>query len=204
MPCRRHDRLLSKPFDPFKLVETIEVQLSGGRTAPAPEPFEAWPRCPSRRRFVSASRSRAGCRPKMLAIVIDRPSLLKRCLGNGRAAEKLLVKFHARLGAELNEINDGRGRRDSAQFGTLCAPAEGGGRQPVGRAACAVSGELESSAAAATSARPATLWQDSNTKVGGSCTKCLPLVRRDAPERTDAVLAETVLSEKFHACLDCR
>jgi signal transduction histidine kinase/CheY-like chemotaxis protein/HPt (histidine-containing phosphotransfer) domain-containing protein len=92
---------ICKPFDPFKLVETIEAHLAV-RDGCAPalpqvthvhEPSAA--ELPSEAEFEANNDSSA---------VIDRPSLLKRCLGKPELADKLLVKLHARLGTDLYEI----------------------------------------------------------------------------------------------------
>jgi CheY-like chemotaxis protein/HPt (histidine-containing phosphotransfer) domain-containing protein len=92
---------ICKPFDPFKLVETIEAHLAvrdGSapdlpQVKPAPEPSAA--ESPSETDFEANDDS---------STVIDRPSLLKRCLGKPELADKLLVKLHARLGTDLYEI----------------------------------------------------------------------------------------------------
>ena len=92
---------ICKPFDPFKLVETIEAHLAlrDGTAPELPQVAQALvpgaAESPSEVEFDANDDSSA---------VIDRPSLLKRCLGKPELADKLLVKLHARLGTDLYEI----------------------------------------------------------------------------------------------------
>ncbi len=182
---------ICKPFDPFKLVETIEVQLSATEGA-APEPFEV-AQMPEPAAVVSAVEAEQDP-AEDLAIVIDRPSLLRRCLGKAELADKLLVKLHARLGADLYEIKTAADAGDCDLLGRCAHRLKGAAANLSAEPLRAVSGDLEMLAKSGNIGAARDTLAKLKYESRRFLQETLPLVPATSPERTDAVLAETVLS----------
>jgi two-component system sensor histidine kinase/response regulator len=132
---------ICKPFDPFKLVETIELHLDGhvdsvAAAAPADEPAQQVPLvqpCPELE-FEMVENPTA---------IIDRPSLLKRCLGKAELADKLLLKLHTRLGSDLYEIKTAVDSGDCEQVARGAHRLKGAAANLSAEALRAAAAELE-------------------------------------------------------------
>jgi signal transduction histidine kinase/CheY-like chemotaxis protein len=131
---------ICKPFDPFKLVETIEAQLGAGdgsapdrpQIVPAAEPSP-----------VEQATDLLDESAEDVSTIIDRPSLLKRCLGKAELADKLLVKLHARLGTDLYEIKAAIDAGDSEQLARCAHRLKGAAANLSAEPLRAVSADLE-------------------------------------------------------------
>jgi Amt family ammonium transporter len=143
---------LSKPFDPFQLVRTIEhyldrVRQPGAVSDAAPAPSE------------TSSREESNIEPaepfvwngeieeqsnEELSPVVDFESLLKRCLGNKDLPRKLLQKFHARLPQELTQIAAAVTAGDCAQVSALAHRLKGAAANLSAESLREAAGELES------------------------------------------------------------
>jgi len=122
---------LSKPFDPMKLVRTIEGYLDRAKQS------EVVPQLGPVSRETTAAEVlnliAAKTEPRFaevrehdaLTAVVDFESLLKRCLGNRDLPKKLLAKFHARLPEELNQIASAVTAGDSALVASLAHRLKG-------------------------------------------------------------------------------
>jgi signal transduction histidine kinase/CheY-like chemotaxis protein/HPt (histidine-containing phosphotransfer) domain-containing protein len=130
---------ICKPFDPFKLVETIEAHLSA-RDGSAPPP-QVTP--PSRSTASEESSETPFDASADSSTVIDRPSLLKRCLGKTELADKLLVKLHARLGTDLYEIKQVIDAGDCEQLARCAHRLKGAAANLSAEPLRAVAAELE-------------------------------------------------------------
>jgi signal transduction histidine kinase/DNA-binding response OmpR family regulator/HPt (histidine-containing phosphotransfer) domain-containing protein len=161
---------LSKPFDPAKLVCTIEFyldQAANSGTAPEPVPALATAFVPQRATQVPpqevvtpvVKESVKADEPEGVeqrreqpaiaqgsdgpSTVVDFESLLKRCLGNKELPKKLLTKFHARLPEELRQINAAVAARDSAQISALAHRLKGAAANLSAEPMREAAGELE-------------------------------------------------------------
>jgi HPt (histidine-containing phosphotransfer) domain-containing protein len=182
---------ICKPFDPFKLVETIEEQLSATEGA-APEPFEVteMPEPAVIIPAVEAERDPA----EDLAVIIDRPSLLRRCLGKAELADKLLVKLHARLGADLYEIKTAADAGDCDLLGRCAHRLKGAAANLSAEPLRAVSADLEMLARSGNIGAARDALAKLKYESRRFLQETLPLVPATSPERAEAALAETVLS----------
>jgi two-component system sensor histidine kinase/response regulator len=120
---------LSKPFDPAKLIETIEShlrtseELQNGAThriSPADEPTDA-----------------------DLPTILDFQAFLKRCLGQPALAEKILTKFSARIPRDVAEIEAAFSRDDLAGMTGLAHQLKGAAGNVAANPLHAVAIELE-------------------------------------------------------------
>jgi len=122
---------VSKPFDPIKLVRTIETYLdradpagvvrqlgSPARGTAAADSLNATPPEPGPRQAEDREND-------SLTPVVDFESLLKRCLGNRDLPKKLLEKFHARLPEEISQIASAVTAGDSALVSSLAHRLKG-------------------------------------------------------------------------------
>jgi len=112
----------SKPFDPLRLIDTIEGHLelvlqsrSSPKTVP-PIPLLV-PAFPDQAPERGPTRAPAD--------VVDFQSLLKRCLGKGELAEKLFAKFRSRLPDELNQLEVALKRGDCDEVASLAHRLKG-------------------------------------------------------------------------------
>jgi signal transduction histidine kinase/CheY-like chemotaxis protein/HPt (histidine-containing phosphotransfer) domain-containing protein len=181
-----------KPFDPFKLVETIESHLGGqvdsaGEPAQSDEPPQQVPLaqpCPELEFELVESP----------AAVIDRPSLLKRCLGKAELADKLLLKLHARLGSDLYEIKAAAGGGDCEQIGRCAHRLKGAAANLSAEALRAAAADLELAGRngdiGAARDGLARLKYESRRFL----QETLPLTQAGAPEPGASVLTESVPS----------
>ena len=124
---------VSKPFDPFQLVRTIEHYLDRVRpTGAAPEvvpvagdtPRQEEAPAEAAEPFVWNAEFEQESNQE-LPPVVEFNSLLKRCLGNRELPKKLLAKFHARLPQELTQIAAAVTAGDSAQVSALAHRLKG-------------------------------------------------------------------------------
>jgi len=115
---------VSKPFDPLKLIETIEAHLSA-IDSPA---VESAPR-PAPRSPVSGSPEAKAAEEEVpmapTSTVLDFESLLKRCLGKRDLAEKLVAKLQSRLPEDLNEIEEVVEKGDAERLAALAHRLKG-------------------------------------------------------------------------------
>ena len=151
---------LSKPFDPIKLVRTIEFYLNRTNLGVAEQPAAVshesreegalpaeTPQPPSfndetSRRAYPAGQWQPGNEAQRP--VVDFESLLKRCLGNRDLPKKLLAKFHARLPDELNQLAAAVAAGDSAQVASLAHRLKGAAANLSAEPLCEAATELES------------------------------------------------------------
>jgi signal transduction histidine kinase/HPt (histidine-containing phosphotransfer) domain-containing protein len=94
---------LSKPFNPLRVVEVIEMNLAGpprSDAPPAPEESAGGGTTPDRR-------------------VLDHDALLARCMGDQEFAAMILNKFRARLGEEVARIERAFAARDTREVKLL-------------------------------------------------------------------------------------
>ncbi len=182
---------ICKPFDPFKLVDTIEAQLSATEGA-APERFEV-AQMPEPAAVVPAAEAEQDPAEDQ-AVVIDRPSLLKRCLGKAELADKLLVKLHARLGADLYEIKVAADAGDCELLGRCAHRLKGAAANLSAEPLRAVSADLETLARSGKIGAARDALARLKYESRRFLQETLPLVPATSPDRADAALAETVLS----------
>ncbi|MEX2287505.1 MAG: ATP-binding protein [Planctomycetaceae bacterium] len=134
---------LSKPFNPIKLIETIEAhlgQLDHDNPVISPpivdQTFDASSPNPTvERKQIDAFDS-----------VVDVASLLKRCLGKSELARKLLTKFHARLPDDLTQISSAIKAGDPNRLASLAHTLKGTSGNLSAQQLHLASGELESHA----------------------------------------------------------
>jgi Amt family ammonium transporter len=130
---------VSKPFEPFQLVRTIELCLDrvrkpGEEQTVASVPCEtpvpntptvsAEPQVEPAESFVWNEELAQETSEELLPVV-DFDSLLKRCLGNRELPKKLLTKFHARLPQELTQLAAAVTAGDCAQVSALAHRLKG-------------------------------------------------------------------------------
>jgi signal transduction histidine kinase/DNA-binding response OmpR family regulator/HPt (histidine-containing phosphotransfer) domain-containing protein len=155
---------ISKPFDPIKLVNTIEFHLDRAAQVGAVIPVDAAKPVDSARPIVIAAHDapvqhawqaplleplpakpvRRAEESKTQTAVVDFDSLLKRCLGNRDLPKKLLVKFHARLPEEMNQLAAAVVAGDSAQVSSLAHRLKGAAANLSAEPLCRAATELES------------------------------------------------------------
>jgi signal transduction histidine kinase/DNA-binding response OmpR family regulator/HPt (histidine-containing phosphotransfer) domain-containing protein len=130
---------VSKPFEPFQLVRTIELCLDRVRI-PGEEPTVASVPCATTVQNVPTVPVEPQVEPaesyvwneelaqetsEELLPVVEFDSLLKRCLGNRELPKKLLTKFHARLPQELTQLAAAVTAGDCAQVSALAHRLKG-------------------------------------------------------------------------------
>jgi CheY-like chemotaxis protein/HPt (histidine-containing phosphotransfer) domain-containing protein len=182
---------ICKPFDPFKLVETIEMHLGAGDGS-----------APERPRVAEAAEASvpesATDLPFELgddvSTIVDRPSLLKRCLGKAELADKLLVKLHARLGTDLFEIKAAIDAGDSEQLARCAHRLKGAAANLSAEPLRAVSADLEALGRSGDIA--AAIDAIARLKYEGRrfLQETLPLVTAASPERGAVAASEPVTS----------
>jgi Amt family ammonium transporter len=182
---------LSKPFDPFQLVRTIEHYLdrvrqpgevSEAAAAPSDTPLQAAnvePVEPSEP-FVWNNEIEEQTNEE-LPLVVDFDSLLKRCLGNRELPKKLLQKFHARLPQELTQIAAAVTAGDSAQVTALAHRLKGAAANLSAEPLREAAAELESLGRAG-DLTGADVWV---TKLSAEGSRFLRDVLRMAAEKTN-------------------
>jgi signal transduction histidine kinase/CheY-like chemotaxis protein/HPt (histidine-containing phosphotransfer) domain-containing protein len=182
---------ICKPFDPFKLVETIETQL-GAREASAAD-----------RTDDTAAPAQGAAEPVQglefeqqedVSAVIDRPSLLKRCLGKPDLADKLLAKLHARLGTDLNEIKAAVDAGDSEQLSRCAHRLKGAAANLSAEPLRAVSAELEALGRSGDIVTARDTLARLKYEGRRFLQETLPLIAAASPERGVTVAAESVIS----------
>jgi CheY-like chemotaxis protein len=179
---------LCKPFDPFKLIETIEAQLalgsdSAAKAATAAQTADAIDTEPvSNPEFEPQENGEA---------IIDRPSLLKRCLGKEELADKLLAKLHARLGTDLNEIKAAVDAGDAEQLARSAHRLKGAAANLSAEALRAVAGDLEALGRSGDVGAARDVLARLKYEGRRFLQETLPLVAAGAPESGTAALAET-------------
>jgi signal transduction histidine kinase/DNA-binding response OmpR family regulator/HPt (histidine-containing phosphotransfer) domain-containing protein len=140
---------LSKPFDPIKLVRTIESYLDQAKPASvAPQAGPALRKTIAAEVLQQSSPERVSQFAKFqvdgaLPAVVDFQSLLKRCLGNRDLPKKLLAKFHARLPEELNQISAAVAAGDSDLVASLAHRLKGAAANLSAEPLREIAGELE-------------------------------------------------------------
>jgi signal transduction histidine kinase/DNA-binding response OmpR family regulator len=113
---------LSKPFDPVKLIESIEAQLAT-IDAPASTEQTAFFRPPSP--SPPSADLREEEEPERPAAVIEYVSLLRRCLGKRELAASVVAKLQTRLPKDLSEIEAACEEGDSARVASLAHRLKG-------------------------------------------------------------------------------
>jgi CheY-like chemotaxis protein/HPt (histidine-containing phosphotransfer) domain-containing protein len=182
---------ICKPFDPFKLVETIEAQLAAGDGSAA-----------DRVQIASALDPHAAETDSDLAFeptedasaVIDRPSLLKRCLGKEELADKLLGKLHARLGTDLNEIKAAVDAGDSEQLARCAHRLKGAAANLSAEPLRAVVADLEALGRRGDIAAARDGLARLKYEGRRFLQETLPLVAAASPERGALATTESVVS----------
>jgi signal transduction histidine kinase/CheY-like chemotaxis protein/HPt (histidine-containing phosphotransfer) domain-containing protein len=146
---------ISKPFDPIKLVHTIEHYLDRARpagivpevagdreVAPTVETHDDFPTTPPEAEIWNENiEEHEG---ENLPPVVDFDSLLQRCLGNRELPKKLLTKFHARLPAELTQIASAVAAGDCSLVSSLAHRLKGAAANLSAERMCEAAAELES------------------------------------------------------------
>ena len=183
---------ICKPFDPFKLVETIEAHLAvreafgparrPAEVAQAPPPSAAEP--PSEPELESVEDS----------AVIDRQSLLKRCLGKAELADKLLAKLHARLGTDLNEIKAAVDAGDCEQLARCAHRLKGAAANLSAEPLRAVAAHLETLGRSGDIAPARDALARLKYEGRRFLQETLPLVAAASPEQGAAVASESALN----------
>jgi signal transduction histidine kinase/DNA-binding response OmpR family regulator/HPt (histidine-containing phosphotransfer) domain-containing protein len=205
---------LSKPFDPFQLVRTIEHYLDRVRVPNAvpeamPASVEAPPEAPKveptvepvaepAAPFVWNNEIEEQTNEELLPVV-DFDSLLKRCLGNRELPKKLLQKFHARLPQELTQlaaaVTAGDCAQVSAQAHRLKGAAANLSAEPLREAAA----ELESLGRAG-DLTGADVWV---AKISAEGSRFLRDVLRLAAEKTNEWQKQDAVREASRGEIQC-
>jgi signal transduction histidine kinase/DNA-binding NarL/FixJ family response regulator len=128
---------LSKPFDPAKLVDTIEAHL----------PMVVNSQCADASSDTAKATSLASgaigeCDD--LPPVLDYQAFLKRCLGQSQLAEKILAKFLARLSRDVAEMALALRRGDLVAVSGLAHQLKGAAGNVAAEPLYAITVELES------------------------------------------------------------
>ncbi len=140
---------LSKPFDPIKLVRTIEAYLDRANPAGIVPPLGPPSRETTAADVLNAAPREPGPRHAKfqengaLPPIIDFESLLKRCLGNRDLPKKLLAKFHARLPEEVSQLASAVNAGDSALVASLAHRIKGAAANLSAEPLREVAAELE-------------------------------------------------------------
>ncbi|HEV3302641.1 MAG TPA: response regulator [Planctomycetaceae bacterium] len=182
---------ICKPFDPFKLVETIEAHLAV-RDGSAPElPQVAQALVPGATESPSEAEFDAN---HDSSAVIDRPSLLKRCLGKPELADKLLVKLHARLGTDLYEIKLAVDAGDCEQIARCAHRLKGAAANLSAEPLRTAAADLESLGRGGDVGAARDVLARLKYEGRRFLQETLPLVAAASPERGPVAITESVLS----------
>ena len=147
------DDYITKPIDPATMLATIRKYLPNAPTPTNPSHAnrsarDTAPRTEAELRNVVAELSPKS-RPHAQQVVFDRTALLARCLGNEELADRVLVKFAARLPKDLRQLevalaaNDGEAARRAAHG--LKGAAGNVAAEGIAVAAAAIEGLAEQS-----------------------------------------------------------
>jgi HPt (histidine-containing phosphotransfer) domain-containing protein len=129
-----------------------------------------------------------------LSTIIDRPSLLKRCLGKAELADKLLAKLHARLGTDLNEIKAAVDAGDSEQLARCAHRLKGAAANLSAESLRAVSADLEALGRSGDIATARDTLARLKYEGRRFLQETLPLVAAAASERGALATTESVIS----------
>jgi signal transduction histidine kinase/DNA-binding response OmpR family regulator len=177
---------LCKPFDPFKLIETIEAQLAAGSDSAA--------KVVSAVQTVESTEAESNLEfepEESSATIIDRPSLLKRCLGKQELADKLLTKLHTRLGTDLNEIKAAVDVGDAEHLARSAHRLKGAAANLSAEALRAVAGDLEALGRSGDIAAARDVLARLKYEGRRFLQETLPLVTAGAPSNGASALVET-------------
>jgi len=131
---------LSKPFDPAKLIETIETHLPKVETSQCSAPTSGAAASQATASVVPIASGRA---IEDLPPALDYQAFLKRCLGQPQLAEKILTKFLARLSRDVAEIGSALSRGDLVAVSKLAHQLKGAAGNVAAEPLYAIAVELE-------------------------------------------------------------
>jgi two-component system sensor histidine kinase/response regulator len=131
---------LSKPFDPAKLIETIETHLPEVETSQCSAPTNG---AAAFQTTASVVPDASGRPIEDLPPALDYQAFLKRCLGQTQLAEKILAKFRARLSRDVAEIGAALSRRDLVAVSKLAHQLKGAAGNVAAEPLYAIAVELE-------------------------------------------------------------
>ncbi|HXY32715.1 MAG TPA: ATP-binding protein [Planctomycetaceae bacterium] len=131
---------LSKPFDPARLISSIEAVLSEAEESVG-RSLRGEAVTGSAAASVSPS---ADGRPTDDLPVLDYATFLKRCSGQSEVAQKILAKFRSRLGREIAEIESALVAADLATAARLAHQLKGAAGNIAADPLYALAVELES------------------------------------------------------------
>jgi HPt (histidine-containing phosphotransfer) domain-containing protein len=126
--------------------------------------------------------------------VIDRQSLLNRCLGKQELADKLLAKLHARLGTDLNEIKAAVDVGDSEKLARCAHRLKGATANLSAEPLRAVSADLEALGRSGDIATARDTLARLKYEGRRFLQETLPLVAAASPEGSAAAITESLLS----------
>jgi signal transduction histidine kinase/CheY-like chemotaxis protein len=182
---------LSKPFDPFKLVETIEAQLGIGEDGTV-ERSEVAENAES---SETQPASDLEFQPKENAgAVIDHPALLRRCLGKQELANKLLAKLHVRLGTEINEIKAAADAGDCEQLARCSHRLKGAAANLSAESLRAVAADLEAQGRGGDAGAARDSLAQLKYEGRRFLQETLSLVAAGSPERGSVTITESAIS----------
>jgi signal transduction histidine kinase/CheY-like chemotaxis protein/HPt (histidine-containing phosphotransfer) domain-containing protein len=203
---------LSKPFDPLKLVRTIEAHLEmldtmdGPPLADADNNAETGVPALAESALTTVSTVQPEFKkPEADTAVLELESLLKRCLGKRDLAEKLVSKLHSRLARDVEEIETAVSTGDAVQLAALAHRLKGAAANLSAEPLCRVAGHLESLGRDGDLNRARTRLAELNFECRRFLKDALPLTPRPPLEPSDAAgSGETTEMETVHARPDCR
>jgi Amt family ammonium transporter len=128
-----------QPAQTAKPVDAAKPIVTAVHEAPVQNARQAQPAEPLPSKTVRRAQESETFTP-----VVDFDSLLKRCLGNRDLPRKLLVKFHARLPEEMNQLAAAVVAGDSALVSSLAHRLKGAAANLSAEPLCRAATELES------------------------------------------------------------